>query len=377
MNNLYKKIIFIVLSIGALAAAYFLIVKPTNEETATIKSETASRRDYYNSLLEKEANRQQYLDDTEAYKVMYQAKLDEFPSNWKQEYQIEFIEGVRKNENITYDVESLGMSQPASYYSIGGSFSEGLLSEEAQPESTGYECFRTTLNLSYMGSYDGIKDFMDYVASFPYRMTIDNVSIAYSEGSEETGEEGEYKGSMALYAYAVSGNGRDEQFDIDLNEVETGIDNIFIGGEGVANVSKYLADNGEAIKTDYDIMIAVNPADSDTSGKMVSLASGSNRVTSSKNETESVSIKVTKGDDGTYTVEYGIGADKETQSFDPGEDLTLLVQSSDLKDASDVNTINLSLDNSTDKTLYVKVADDVSANRVKVTNRAGSVVVYR
>ena len=128
MKDSYKKIILILLSIGVLAAAYFLIVKPKNEETASVKSETRTRRDYYESLLEKEANRQQYIDDTKAYRDMYQAKLKEFPSNWKQEYQIEFIEGIRKNEEIVYDVDNLGMSQPSAYYSIGGSQSEGSLS---------------------------------------------------------------------------------------------------------------------------------------------------------------------------------------------------------------------------------------------------------
>ena len=138
---------------------------------------------------------------------------------------------------------------------------------------------------------------------------------------------------------------------------------------------EYTDDNGEAIKSDYDLYVAVNPASSDASGKIVGLKSG-NTVTSSKNEVEAVSIKVTQ-DGTTYTAEYGIGTEKKIQEFNPGDDLTLLVQSSDLKDATDTNAITLSIENSTDKTLYVKVADDATAARVKITNKAGNVVVYK
>ena len=56
----------------------------------------------------------------------------------------------------------------------------------------------------------------------------------------------------------------------------------------------------------------------------------------------------------------------------------MLIQSSELKDeAADQNKVVVSLENSTDKTLYVKIADDASANRVKIANRAGNVSVYK
>ena len=120
----------------------------------------------------------------------------------------------------------------------------------------------------------------------------------------------------------------------------------------------------------------MNPTSSDTSGKVVGLASGGNNVTSSKNESESVTVRVSKEGD-QYVVEYGIGTDTRRQEFDPGDDLTMLIQSSDIKDTEDINGVAVTLENTTDKTLYVKVADDASANRVKIANRAGSVIVYK
>lgn len=372
MNETYKKLIFILLSIGVLAGAWFGVVSPRNEKTNSVRSEVRSLTDRYNELLSKEVNRQQYIDDTQMYRDLYVEKLDEFPSNWDQEYQIEFIQGVRNNENIDYDVSSLGMSQPSMFYSLGGSNSEGVLAADGSEtgSSVTYTCYSSMESLQYTGSYEGVKAFMDYVASFPYRMTLDSVNLAYSEGDDQ------YTGSMAMNIYYITGGGREEQFDIDLNDVDTGVDNLFIGGEGASNISKFASDNGEAIKSDYDLYLTLVPADSDASAKTVGVKGVGSAVTSSKNESETVSIKLTQ-DGTTYIAEYGIGTEKMLQEFDPGDDLTLLIQSSDLKDSSDSNKASISIDNTTDKTLYVKVADDGSANRAKIANRAGSIIVYR
>ena len=76
-------------------------------------------------------------------------------------------------------------------------------------------------------------------------------------------------------------------------------------------------------------------------------------------------------------MEYAIGSQKQTPEFEPGEDLTILIQSSDIKDSSDKNGANISLENTTDMPLYVKIADDATAQRIKIVNRAGSISVYK
>jgi hypothetical protein len=202
-------------------------------------------------------------------------------------------------------------------------------------------------------------------------MTIDTVSLVRDETSADL-----FTGNMTVNIFCVKGEGREENVDIDLDDIETGVDNLFSSGSAAGSISKYASDNGESIKSDYDLYIALNPSDSDTSGKLIGLHTGGTNVTSSKNESEAMTIKVAQSD-GAYTVEYGIGAEKKTETFEPGEDLTLLIQSSERKDTSDVNGITLSIDNSSDMTLYVKVADDDTANRVKITSKAGSVIVYK
>lgn len=376
MNETYKKLLLIVLGILALLAAWFFGMKPNNEKAASVEAEVKRLTTYYNELLAKEVNREQYLQDTEANYAMFEEKLDEFPSNLNQEYQLEFVQGVRNNEEIDYNVTAQGMNRETAFYVLGGSNSEGTLDASAEGEETedaaseGYQCFNSAMNFTYEGSYEGIKKFVNYVSAYPYRMTIDAVSISRDEQSNL------YGGSMTVNIYCIKGNGREEQVDLDLEDIDTGVDNLFTGGTASGSVSKFAEDNGESIKSDYDLYIAVNPTSSDTSGKLVGLRNGGTNVTSDRNEAEAVNVTVSKEGD-TYVVQYGIGTNRQSQEFDPGEDMTLLIQSSAIKDESDLNAITLSIENSSDKTLYVKVVDDASANRIKITNRAGSVIVYK
>ena len=376
MSDTYKKVILAVFAVGIIVAAWF-ICKPINEETESVLREVSSLTQRYNTLMQLKANQAQYEADIETNHALFNEKLDEFPSNLNQEYQIEFVRGVRNNEDIDYNVTSQGMVKPTAFYVLGGNTLEGEVAPETAEgtEETGtedkYSCYNSTMSLSYEGTYEGIKNFVNYVAGYQYRMTIDSVTIARVSDLEDL-----YTGSMTVNIYSISGKGREEAPEIDLDDINTGVDNLFTSGGSSNAVSKFASDNGEAIKNDYDIYVTVNPASSDTSGKVVGMRTGGNTVTSSKNESEPVSIVVTQ-EGSTYTVQYGIGAEKEIQEFDPGEDLTVLIQSSEIKDADDLNAVAVSVENSSDKTLYVKVADDETASRVKITNKSGSVIVYR
>lgn len=384
MNETYKKALLAVLSIAIVFLGIFFVIRPANEDTKKIKKETTDLTTYLNDLKSKEVNRDQYIADTAANYEMFDEKLAEFPSNLDQEYQIEFIQGVRKNPDINYDVQVLDMAQPMTFYALGTGSSDASTdtttadtsSEDGAVATDGaddqYICYTSTMALEYEGDYKGVKAFVDYVSSYAYRMTIDGVSV-----SESRERPGVFEGEMTVNVYCIAGKGREENTEINLNEIQTGVDNLFTSGSSNAAVSKYASDNGEAIKADYDLYLAVNPAGSDASAKVVGLKSGGTNVTSNKTESEQVTVSVSKDGD-KYVVEYAIGNNKQRQEFDPGEDLTMLIQSSDLKDeAADQNKVVLSLENSTDKTLYVKVADDASANRIKIANRAGSISVYK
>lgn len=380
MNETYKKLLLGVLSALIIFLGIFFVIRPLNEETKAIKKETSTLTTYLNDLKSKEVNREQYVAETEANYAMFDEKLAEFPSNLNQEYQIEFIQAIRNNPDIDYDVQVLGMAQPLPFYSLGTAVSSDSTDaaaaeaegEDAEALDDQYVCYNSTMKLEYKGDYKGVKAFVDFVSSYAYRMTVDEVTV---EESKE--EPNVFEGEMTVNVYCITGKGREENAEIDLNDIDKGVDNLFTSGSSNGAVSKYASDNGEAIKTDYDLYLAVNPAGSDASAKVVGLKNGGKNVTSSKTESEQVTVSVSKEND-VYVVEYAIGGNKMRQEFDPGEDLTMLIQSSDLKDeAGDQNKAVVSLENSTDKTLYVKIAGDASANRIKIANRAGNVSVYK
>ena len=398
MNETYKKLLLGVLSVLIVFLGIFFIIRPANEETKKLVKETADLTAYLNDLKSKEVNRDQYVADTAANYEMFEDKLNEFPSNLDQEYQIEFIQGIRNNPDINYDVSSLGMVQPSMFYVLGGAgtstdaaatdtatdttaaadtAADATAAADTAADATAaaddkYTCYTATMALQYNGDYKGVKAFVDYVSSYAYRMTIDNVTVENDKDNPD-----KFSGEMLVNVYCIAGKGREENAEINLDEIQTGVDNLFTSGSSNGVVSKYASDNGEAIKADYDLYLAVNPAGSDASAKVLGLKTGGSNVTSSKSESEQVTVSVSKDGD-KYVVEYAIGNNKQRQEFDPGENLTMLIQSSDLKDeAADQNKVVVSLENSTDKTLYVKVADDASANRVKIANRAGNVSVYK
>lgn len=370
MSESYKKLILGLLCIIIAAASWFFVIKPVSESTSAIKSETNSLKTTLEDLKAKEAHRQEYIDGTAENYALFEERLAEFPSNLNQEYQIEFVEGVRKNSDINYNVVNQGMTQPTAYYVLGGSGAV-TTQETAENEATvsdNYECYSSIMTFAYEGDYEGIKKFVDFVASYPYRMTIDNVTVGQSEDK--------FSGSMTVNIYCITGKDREENMQLELDNIDQGVDNLFTGGSAANAVSKFAEDNGKAIINDYDLVLMVNPTSSDTSGKSMGLKSGGTNITSSKNEIEAVSISVSKVD-GKYIMEYAIGSQKQTQEFEPGEDLTILIQSSDIKDSSDKNGANISLENTTDMPLYVKIADDATAQRIKIVNRAGSISVYK
>ncbi len=373
MTDGVKKGLLVVAAIALIAVGIFVGYRHFNNQAKNIQTQRKQAEQTLAQLQALDANRQTYIDGAAQYEADFNSKLELFPSNWDQEYQVELIEAVRKNEGMEYDASKQTLVEPTLYYTLGGSNAEASLEEggEVVASDDSYEVYYTAMDMDYYGGYEGIKDFIRLIMNYGYRMTIDKVTM----GRQELGEG--YAGAMTVNQYYITGKGREEHDNVDLSDVGVGKNNIFEAGEGGSSStsSKFSADSGAAIVSDYDLFVAVNPTSSDTSGKQVSVKSTGASITSDKNSSEQVSIEISNNGD-TYTVIYGIGSEKKTAEFAPGEDLTLLVQSSAVSGSDDKNAVNLKIENNSDKTLYVKVADDTD-RRVKVAGSTGSVVVFK
>lgn len=362
-NNI--KIILALLAILMLGATYMYVFKANMDDTKALDAEIATLQTRYDELKAKEVNREQYITETAQYRSDLEDELTKFPATLDQEITVMFIKGINKDEGeYQFDVQSTSLGEPALYYTLGTAV------DTDGNETPGYECYQASFPISYKGSYEGIKDLVNYIMNYKYRMNISSISIAYNSGDDT------YTGSINLNAYCVSGEGRTpDTINVDVKE---GVDNVFIGGDGAAvNTSySYDSDNGDAIKGSHNLEIILSNANSDSVDGIIVAAGGKDTyVTSAENKVERLNIKVYE-EDGKNYVEYSIG-DSSYVAEITTTDLTVYVESSARVDGDDKNGVRVTVDNSTSLPVFFKVdGDDTTSPRFELGSKTGVVKVY-
>lgn len=362
-NNI--KILLFLLAVAILGLTYMYVFKENWDEKNSLEAETEELQVKYDDLKAKEKDRDKYLADTAANYETFNEELAYFPATLDQEISVMFMKGVEKDKgNLQFGIKSVGLGRVESFYTLGAA------SSEDNDAAGSYQCLRAGFPISYTGSYEGLKDFIDYVMAYKYRMNISGFNIAYNS------QDNIYSGTINLNAYCVSGEGREaDKVDVD---VEEGVYNPFLGGNGAATVSSssHDSDDGQSIASDHDILVALNNANNDsTDGILVSAGGSDTYVTSSENSIEELKITIAEAD-GKTTVTYAIG-DKSYSMEISGDELTIFVESSKRVDTEDKNGVKVSVDNSTDLPVYIKVSeDDSAAPRFTLGSKTGTVKVY-
>lgn len=357
------KILLVLATIAVLGFSYMYVYKPNMEDKEAIEAENDVLEAKVADLKEKDAHREEYLAEIETNKAYFEDVVSYFPATLDQEVSVMFIKGVEKDKgNLQFNVSSVGLGRPSLFYTLAGSAN--------QTDAAQYECYAASFPIVYQGSYEGLKDFIDYIMGYKYRMNISSFNIGYNSDTDV------YTGTIQLNAYCVSGEGRVAD-TVSVN-VDNGVYNPFLGGDDAADVSSsaYDADDGASIAGDHDILFALNNANNDsTDGIIVSAGGSDTYVTSSDNEVVDVKLTVEEVD-GKNQVTYAIG--DKSYSFELADaDLTIYVESSDRVDANDSNGVNVKVENSTDVAVYVKVdGDDTTSPRFVVGSKTGVVKVY-
>ncbi len=376
MSKSNIKIILFLVAVAIVALTYFYVFKTNVDEAESIQSEVDSLQARYDDLKAKEQDRDMYLAETERMNGLFEERLSYFPATLDQEISVMFIKGVEKDQgNLQFSVDSVGLGEPETFYSLSAAVASTTSDEEETEEtdteelaSGDYQCMTAAFPIQYEGSYEGLKDFIDYIMAYKYRMNLSSINIAYN-AQDDT-----YSGTVALNAYCVTGGGREaDKVDVDVKE---GVDNLFLGGDGAAAVtsSGHDTDDGAGIADDHDILIGLNNANNDSSDGII-VSAGSNRVSSTENSIETVELKISEEDEKNQ-VEVALGDD--SYSFELTDDeLTIYVESSDRVDSDDKNGIKLNVVNDTGVPVFVKVADDdSSAPRFALGSKTGTVKVY-
>ncbi len=364
MSKNNAKILLFLLAVLLVGASYMYVFKPNQEETDALKAEAATLETKLNDLKAKEKDREMYETQIVEFNEGFDDMVADFPATLDQEITVMFIKGCEDARNGEFEINSTGLGAPEQFYTLGGTANaDGTV-------SGGYSCQQSSLPINYKGTYEGVKEFVDYIMSYKYRMSISSINIAFDETNDL------YSGSINMHAYCVSGEGR-EADTLNL-DVETGVDNIFHGGDGApsANTYSYDEDNGASIVSDHDIKVTLNNANNDaTDGVIVSAGGSDTYVTYANNDVADLTIKVYE-EDGKNYVSYTIGDGTYSMEV-TSSDITVYVESSDRVDSDDKNGVKVTVDNDTSVPVFFKVdGDDTTSPRFKVGSKSGTVKVY-
>ncbi len=369
MSKSNIKILLVLATIAVLGLTYMYVFKPNMDDKKSIEAEISTLEAKRADLQAQNSHKDEYLAEIEVNKAYFDEVVEWFPATLDQEISVMFIKGVEKDKgNLQFSVNSVGLGKPSLFYTLGSNGADAANAEEGA--ATGYECYAASFPIIYEGSYEGLKDFVDYIMNYKYRMNISAFNIAYN-AQDDT-----YSGAIQLNAYCVAG--ADRVADTVSVNVDNGVYNPFLGGDGAAapTSSSHDSDNGDSIVSDHDILIALNNANNDSTDGIILSAGGSDTyVTSSENSVVDVTITVAE-EDGKNMVTYAIGSDSYTTEL-ADDELTVYVESSDRVDSNDTNGIKVKVENSTDVPVYVKVeGDDTTAPRFELGSKTGVVKVY-
>ena len=381
MRESDKKILLVIAAIAVLVLAFIFVVKPKREDIKVRESEISDLQARLDDLTAKEAQKDQFIAETKEFNEKFDEIVAKYPADLNQESTVMFLKGVEEANDFVHD--AVQMPRDTVFYVLGEGAVEANAQSQADVAATDeeeqkYVCNQDVYAISYNGTYEGLKDYLDYIANYKYRMAVNSISIQYN--AEAPTPEEECSGSINLNAYAISGPERTPDVpEVDVNE---GKDNIFAGtlgssGSGGAAVS-YDSDEGASIVSSHNLVVLLSNANNDTSSGIIVAASESDEgtyVSSEANSVQNLSISVSE-EDGKKYVTYAIGADSKKTEITT-KDLTIYVKSSARVDSEDTNGVDVTIDNATDLNVYVKVTDDDSSKpRFNIKSKTGSVKTY-
>lgn len=419
LKDTEKALLLGLVGVAAVVLVFMYVAKPNYEQVQTINTEITQLQARLAELNQKQANREQYIADTEKYNSDFNDLLDAFPADMNQEITIMFLDGIKTDNDFA--LQSLEMGQKEQFYTLGQGGGDASLgttgsntttSTEAASTETGpttaatteaastteaatgdtltedtitgddatYKCFRAAFPIDFYGSYDSLKDVINYVAGYQDRMTINTLEVDFDA------ENNVYTGALDLYCYSIESSERPER-QIDLNEVEIGVDNIFdtdvqVGGsDSDSSLNKYNENDGAALENNYDFYAMLNSATSDVSAKIVGqngMGKEASIISNADNSVSTLTFDFYEKDGKNYckyTLDDSTSYEAEVTS---AEDIKVLLQSSARKNDDDEVGIRVTIRNTTSLPVYVKVSGDDSVSpRVDIASKSGSVKVYK
>ena len=375
------------------------VAKPSFEEAKRLETECIQLQERLADLQRKQAKKDEYVQGIQDYTEAFEEIVNHFPADLNQEITIMFLQGIKDDNE--FGIAGLEMGEKELFYTLGDSIADATVTDTASTtteasttqtssastdlvvegeatEDDSYQCYRASFPMTYYGSYKSLKHVIDYIDQYTDRMTVNSLDVTYDAENDE------YNGSIEMKCYAIEGKDRAPR-ELEMNEVEIGVDNIFTGAgdsNSKANkLTKYDDQDGAEIESNYDFYAMLNAASSDVSAKVVG-QNGTGKeasvISNSDNEVSTLTYEVYEKDGKNYckyTLDNSTSYEAEITS---AEDVKLLIQSSARKNDDDKAGIRVTIRNTTDLPVYVKVSGDDSVSpRVNIVSKTGSVKVYK
>lgn len=266
-----KKILLMFSGVAVFAAGYFFGYKPQMSKAEEIETASVPLETRLNELLEMAKNKEFYVEETSRYNQEVSDYVAQFPEDVKEE---DGILLARDMENaLDMEVSNIGISTRNFVASLDGSTEEEIgelvdqtLSEKANEqtqeqideiEGTDTKAeealadateaavsdaadltdltvlFRRLDTLQFNGTYDSLKDAVDYLASRSGRMTLDSVDASFDAST------GNLIGTITVNMFSMTGTGS-TYTEPDAGSVALGRKDLF----GTIDAAKASADAG-------------------------------------------------------------------------------------------------------------------------------------
>ena len=246
-----KRILLMLLGIVVFVLGYFLVFQPQMAKAEEIEAQNVPLREKLNQLVEIEENQDYYISETNKYNQHVTDYTNMFPSDVKEEDAVLLGKGMEDKLGMwifkmDFADQEFVASLDTSGLNNGSEGDDSTLSEQAnQPtkdqineiEGTdGTEAdtsaaldsldlnsvalYRVKNTMEFNGTYQELKDLVDYLAADASRLTIDSVDIDFSASTGDLG------GTVVVNMYSMTGTGRTYTTP-DISSVVLGNHNLF------------------------------------------------------------------------------------------------------------------------------------------------------
>lgn len=346
-----------------LAVALFLFgiytwgYKPLMYEKNNIAKEVEELRKEYNSLMAKQMNKEEILEDIEVFQGQIQSYNQVFTNNLSQEKIITILNEMETKTKIKFK-------------GIAFSPEETIL---AGDEDRNEKAIRVGITVAYEGNYGALKDLLKYIKESQERMVIDTMTVGTSNESNIL------TGNLAFSFYGLISDGR-EVDKISVLDIPLGKNQIL---ETYGDVPNNQSLTNSPLDANYDFFVLLSPITADLPTVVIGKSddtSESSYINVDENRVVPITIELSQEGE-VYYYRYQIaGVSYPTNyvplAFKPEGILELRVLSNPRVSEEDNSGVNATIINATDKLLKIVVNnEDAERPRFNIIKEEGEIVL--